>query len=225
VTVRNVTVYSRGGMVDGCDPEATVDVHVTGCTFDTGDDAVVVKAGRDIDGRRVGVASENIVVEKCTMLGRWGAVTVGSEMSGGVRNVFFQDCTIKPGPSYRTFYALYVKTNKRRGGVVDGIHARRITGTRIDRGSIFVDMNYSLTGPGYGPVVNPVVQNITVDGMTINGAPYAVKLNGLAESHVKHVHISNSTFANMDSAGNSIKNADDVTFTNVTINGKPVKRG
>jgi polygalacturonase len=221
VTVRGVSIYSRGGMVDGCNPESSADVHVTGCTFDTGDDAVVVKSGRDIDGRRVGVASEDIVVENCTMLGRWGAVTVGSEMSGGARNIFFQDCTIRPGPSYRTFYALYIKTNKRRGGVIDGVHARRITGDDIDRGSIYVDMNYSLTGPGFGPIVNPTVQNITVDAMKIDGAPYALKLDGLADSHVRHVHISNSTFKDMDSASNSIKNADDVRFTNTTINGRP----
>ena len=221
ITIRNISIYSRGGMVDGCDPEASADVHIHHCTFDTGDDAVVVKAGRDIDGRRVGVPSENIVVERCTMLGRWGAVTVGSEMSGGVRNVFFQDCMIKPGPSYKTFYVLYLKTNKRRGGTVDGIHARRITGNRIDRGSFYIDMNYSLTGPGHGPIVFPTVRNITVDGMNIDGAPYAVNLNGAAESRIQNVHISNSTFKNM-AGPNVIKNADNVTFTNVTINGKPV---
>jgi polygalacturonase len=224
VTVRNVSVYSRGAMVDGCDPESSRDVHITGCTFDTGDDAVVVKSGRDIDGRRVGVASENIVVENCTMLGRWGAVTVGSEMSGGVRNVFFQDCTARPGSSYRTFHALYIKTNKRRGGVVDGIHARRISGRDIDRGAIHVDMNYSLTGPGFGPIAFPVVQNITVDNMTVNGAPYAVRINGIKESHLKNFRITNSTFSGIDNPSNTIRNADNVTFENVTINGKPVPK-
>jgi polygalacturonase len=220
VTIRDISIYSRGGMVDGCDPEATADVHIHHCTFDTGDDAVVVKAGRDIDGRRVGVPSANIVVENCTMLGRWGAVTVGSEMSGGVRNVFFQDCTVRPGPSYRTFYVLYLKTNKRRGGTVDGIHARRINGRSIDRGSFYVDMNYSLTGPGHGPIVFPTVRNITVDGMTIDGAPYAVNLNGAAESRIQNVRISNSTFRDMVGP-NVIRNADNVTFHNVTINGEP----
>jgi polygalacturonase len=101
VTVRDVTVYSRGAMVDGCDPEASKDVHITGCRFDTGDDGIAIKAGRDTDGRRVGVASEDIVIDHhCAFAGRWGAPTVGSAMSGGVRGVFFQDCTVKQGTSY-----------------------------------------------------------------------------------------------------------------------------
>ncbi|WP_198680991.1 glycosyl hydrolase family 28 protein [Lentzea terrae] len=223
VTIRNIFVYSRGGMVDGCDPEASQYVHITGCRFDCGDDGIAIKAGRDIDGRRVGVASENIVIENCSFEGRWGALTVGSEMSGGVRNVFFQDCTVKKGSSYKPFHVLYIKTNKRRGGTVENIHARRIKATDVDREAIMVTLNYSLTGPGFGPIVNPKVQNITADGFTVNGVKKtAVTLDGLAESHIKNLAISNSTFTNVTTAKPSIKNADGTTFTNVTINGKKV---
>ncbi|MCK2239536.1 MULTISPECIES: glycoside hydrolase family 28 protein [unclassified Crossiella] len=222
VTVRGVTIYSRGGMVDGVDPEASADVHVTGCTFDTGDDGVVIKSGRDIDGRRVGVPSENIVVEKCTFLGRWGAIAVGSEMSGGVRNVFAQDITIRPGPNYKTFHAVYIKTNKRRGGTVDGVHVRRLTADKIDRGAVFITMNYSLTGPGFGPIANPSVRNVTLDQLTVRGTPWAVRLDGLAESHIQDVRISNSTFTEVKDTNISIKNADRTVFSNVKVNGKPV---
>ncbi|TWP47279.1 glycoside hydrolase family 28 protein [Lentzea tibetensis] len=222
VTVRNVFVYSRGAMVDGCDPEASQYVHITGCRFDCGDDGIAIKAGRDIDGRRVGVASENIVIDNCSFEGRWGALTVGSEMSGGVRNVFFQDCTVKKGSSYKPFHVLYIKTNKRRGGTVENIHARRIKATDVDREAIMVTLNYSLTGPGYGPIVNPKVQNITAENFTVNGVKKtAVTLDGLSESHIKNVAISNSTFTSVTTAKPSVKNADGTTFTNVTINGKP----
>jgi len=140
VTVRNVTVYSRGAMVDGVDPESCADVHIHGCSFDTGDDGTVIKSGRDTDGRRVGVPSEDIVIEDNDYFGRWGAITVGSEMSGGVRNVFFQDCTVKKGSSYKPFHVLYIKTNKRRGGTVENIHARRIKATDVDREAIMVTL-------------------------------------------------------------------------------------
>ncbi len=222
VTIRNISVFSRGGMVDGIDPEACTDVHVIGNSLDTGDDGVVIKSGRDTDGRRVGVPSQNIVIENNKFLGRWGAITVGSEMSGGVRNVFAQHNTIAKGSSYTSFYAVYIKTNKRRGGVVDGIHVRNLTGGPESRGGFFIDMNYSLTGPGFGDIVHPKVQNIDIDGLVIKGAPFAIKLNGDSASHIKNVSVSNSTFTNIDSSTISVKNADNVTFTNVKVNGKTI---
>lgn len=224
VTIRNVTVFSRGAMVDGCDPESCADVHVTGCSFDTGDDGVVIKSGRDTDGRRVGVPSQNIVIENNKFLGRWGAITVGSEMSGGVKNVFAQNNTIAKGSSYTSFYAVYIKCNNRRGGVVDGIHVRNLTGGPESKGGFFIDMNYSLTGPGVGQIVHPKVQNIDIDGLVINGAPFAIKLSGDSASHIKNVTVSNSTFTNMASSTISVSNADNVTFTNVKVNGKTVTR-
>ncbi|MBP2478072.1 polygalacturonase [Crossiella equi] len=222
VTVRGVRVHSRGGMVDGCDPESSRDVLVTGCVFDTGDDGVVVKSGRDTDGRRVGVPSQDIVVRDCTFLGRWGAIAVGSEMSGGVRNVFAEDITIKPGPDYRTFHAVYLKTNKRRGGTIEGVHVRRLTADRIDRGAVFVTMDYNLTGPGFGPVVNPVIREVTLERLTVRGAPWAVRLEGLAESHIQDLTVRDSTFTEVTDPKLSITNADRTAFSNVKVNGRPV---
>jgi polygalacturonase len=222
VTIRNVTVFSRGGMVDGCDPEACEDVHVTGCSFDTGDDGVVIKSGRDIDGRRVGIASKYIVIEDNKFLGRWGAITVGSEMSGGVHHVFARNNTIAKGSSYTSFYAVYIKTNKRRGGTIDNIHVRNLHGGPESKGGFFIDMNYSLTGPGVGAIVHPKVQNITVDGLVLKGAPYAIKLSGDSASHIKNVTVSNSTFTNMASSAISVTNADNVKFKNVKVNGKTI---
>ncbi|MFF5207256.1 glycosyl hydrolase family 28 protein [Streptosporangium sp. NPDC000396] len=219
VTVRRVKIYSRGAMVDGVDPECCADVLIEGCSFDTGDDGTVIKSGRDTDGRRVGVPSENIVIRGNKYYGRWGAITVGSEMSGGVRNVFAQDNQIFPGPDYKSFYAVYLKTNNRRGGVVDGVHVRNLTGGPCDRGGFYVDMNYSLTGPGHGPIVNPVIQNLSVDGLNIAGSPFAIKLSGSSASRIRNVTISNSTFTAIDTPAPQIGNADNVVLSNVRING------
>ncbi|MFD9945241.1 glycosyl hydrolase family 28 protein [Nonomuraea sp. NPDC059023] len=219
VTVRRVKIYSRGAMVDGVDPESCADVLIENCSFDTGDDGTVIKSGRDIDGRRVGVPSENIVIRGNKYYGRWGAITVGSEMSGGVRNIFAENNQIFPGSSYKSFYALYLKTNNRRGGVVDGVHVRGLTGGPCDRGGFYIDMNYSLTGPGHGPIVHPVIQNITVEHLDIDDSPFAIKLSGSSASRVKNVTVSNSTFTAIDTPAPQISNADNVQLHNVRING------
>ncbi|MEV1170710.1 glycosyl hydrolase family 28 protein [Nonomuraea sp. NPDC049784] len=219
IMIRRVKIYSRGAMVDGVDPECSSDVLIEGCTFDTGDDGTVIKSGRDTDGRRVGVPSTDIVIRGNTYYGRWGAITVGSEMSGGVRNVFAESNRVLAGSSYHSFYALYLKTNNRRGGTVDGVHVRDLTGGPCDRGGFYIDMNYSLTGPGYGPIVNPVIQNLTVDGLNIAASPFAIKLSGSSASHVRNVTISNSTFTQIDTPAPQLSNADNVVLRDVRING------
>ena len=92
VTIRGVTVDSHGPNNDGCDPESCRDVLIENCTFDTGDDCIAIKSGRNADGRRIGVPSENIIIRDCTMKDGHGGVVLGSEMSGGIRNVFVEDC-------------------------------------------------------------------------------------------------------------------------------------
>nr|HMQ45218.1 glycoside hydrolase family 28 protein [Mariniflexile sp.] len=92
VRVEGVTVSSHGPNNDGCDPEYSKNVHINNCTFDTGDDCIAIKSGRNNDGRRVNIPSENIVVENCNMKDGHGGVVMGSEISAGVRNVFVRNC-------------------------------------------------------------------------------------------------------------------------------------
>jgi polygalacturonase len=220
VTVRNVTVHSTLYNTDGCDPEASSYVHVTGCRFDTNDDCVAVKSGRDEDGIRVGVPSTNIVIERCAFAGRWGGVTIGSEMSGGVRNVFARDCTVNPVDfpgKYPVKYPLYIKTNKLRGGVIDGVHLRDITGTRVEREALYVILNYN-NQVGTRPVR---VSNITAQRLTLDGARTAVHLLGLETDHITGVRVSDSVFTNVRQP-NMVAFTDDLRFRNVLVNGVPV---
>jgi polygalacturonase len=92
VTVRGVTIVSHGPNNDGCDPESCRDVLIENCVFDTGDDCIAIKSGRNDDGRRVAMPSENIIVRNCTMKDGHGGVVMGSEVSGGIRNVFVENC-------------------------------------------------------------------------------------------------------------------------------------
>jgi polygalacturonase len=225
VTVRGVTVRSRngGGNNDGCDPEACTDVHITGCTFETGDDCIAIKSGRDVDGRRVGVASSNIVIDNSTFVfSNRGGICIGSEASGGAHDIFVQDCKVNPANAADAlWYVVFIKTGNHRGGTIDGFHLRNVTANKLAKSAVFVTLNYSSSGPG--PVALPVVQNITVDNLAVKGVgTYAVELDGRDDDHIKHVKLSNSTFEGVATATPKLSHADDVTFSKVTINGKPV---
>jgi polygalacturonase len=218
VTVRDVTVHSTLYNTDGCDPECCEAVRVTGCRFDTNDDCVAVKSGRDEDGRRVGVPSRDIVVDDCLFSGRWGGLTVGSEMSGGVRNVFAERCVINspdfPG-HYPVKYPLYIKANKRRGGVVDGVHLRRFTGGNVERDAVFVNMNYN-GETGAQPVT---VQNITVERTTLDGAARVLDLVGLPTDHLARVHLYKCEFTQVKDPVDIVRFVDDLRLEKVTVNG------
>ena len=92
VTIANVNINSHGPNNDGCDPESCSDVLIKNCDFNTGDDCIAIKSGRNADGRRLHVPSQNIVIQECRMRDGHGGVTIGSEISGGVRNVFAENC-------------------------------------------------------------------------------------------------------------------------------------
>lgn len=225
ITVRNININSRngGGNNDGVDPECCSDVHIHDNRLETGDDCIAIKSGRDTDGRRVGIPSENIVIENNTFVfSNRGAICVGSEASGGARNVFARDNKVNPANTAdQLWYVLFVKTGKYRGGVIDGVHLRDITANKLTKSPIFVTLNYSNSGPG--AVVYPTVRNITLDNVVVNGSKeYAVEIDGLAASHVQQVQVVNSKFTAIGKAANKIANADGVTFTNTTINGKKV---
>jgi len=218
VTVRDVTVHSTLYNTDGCDIECCTDVHVTGCRFDTNDDCVAVKSGRDEDGHRVGVPSTRVVIERCAFAGRWGGVAIGSEMSGGVADVFARHCEINPPGfpgRYPVKYPLYIKTNKRRGGYVDGVHLRDFTGARVEREAVYVILNYN-NEAGTLPVA---VRNIGVERMTIVGARRALWLAGLETDHITTVRVRDCHFTEVSDPANMIAFVDDLSLENVTISG------
>ena len=218
ITVRRIEIYSTNSQGDGVDLDSSSYAHVHDSKFNTNDDCVVVKCGRDADGRRVGIPSTHIVVERCKFSGRWGGITVGSEMSGGVQKVFCRDCEINapeyPG-RYPIKHALYIKTNQDRGGVIDGVHLRNVFGQNVEREILFVSMFYQNGGTkGFFPQIN----NLTIDRMRINGGRIAATFRGFPQSHIRNVLISNSTFTGITEP-NLIENTDNLVFRNTTING------
>lgn len=219
VTVRDITVESFLYNTDGCDPESSDLVHITGCRFNTNDDCIAVKSGRGNDGRRRGVPSQNIVIQDCDFSGRWGGVAIGSEMSGGVRNVFAERCRINspefPG-NYSVKYPLYLKTNTLRGGFIEDVYVRGFTGGAVERDVIFINMKYNNeTGP------QPVsVRNIAVTDTEIDGAASVLNLVGLESDPMSGIHLSRCTFTGIEGP-DTVGYAEDLTFNRVTVNGIP----
>src|SRR5579862_9430652 len=119
VTVRGVKINSHGPNNDGCDPECSSDVLVEQCEFDTGDDCIAIKSGRNRDGRRIAKPAENIVVRDCVMKDGHGGVSLGSECSGGIRNVFVDHCKMDSPNLQR---AMRIKSNTYRGGVMENVY-------------------------------------------------------------------------------------------------------
>jgi polygalacturonase len=215
VVVDGVTVDSLGPNNDGCDPESCDGVLITGCTFNTGDDCIAIKSGRNQDGWRVDAPSQNILIEHCTFASGHGGVTIGSEMSGGVRNVVARDLTMS-SPTLQS--GLRLKTNSARGGYIENIHLSDTTMASPSTAAILIDFSYG-EGPGYGH--NPVVSGIHVSRVTVTSTPYALDMAGYADDHITDVTLTDCTFQTVTNP-DIVQYVDGLVLTGVTENGKPV---
>jgi polygalacturonase len=213
VTIRNVTVSSHGPNNDGCNPESCRNVGIRNCFFDTGDDCIAIKSGRNSDGRRIGIPSENIIVQKCTMKDGHGGVVIGSEMSGNVRNVFAEDC-IMDSPNLDR--ALRIKTNSLRGGIAEDIYLRNITVGEVSEAVISVNFHY---GEGDAGDFTPVVRNIYVDDLTSQKSKFALFISGYARSPVENLYLRNCRF-NGVKKNNFLEHFGGLIIKNVYINGQ-----
>lgn len=213
VTVSNVTVITHGPNNDGCNPESSKNVLIKNCYFDTGDDCIAIKSGRNADGRRVNVASENIVIQGCRMKDGHGGVVIGSEASGSVRNVFAEDC-VMDSPNLER--ALRLKTNSRRGGVIENIFMRNVTIGEVSDAVVWVDFFY---GEGDSGPHTPIVRNIFVRNVTSRKSNYGLFLKAYERAPISNLHIENCKFDGV-SKGNVLSHYRELKMKNVYINGE-----
>jgi len=217
ITVRNVRISSHGPNNDGCDPESCKDVLVENCSFDTGDDCIAIKSGRNEDGRRIGVPTENMIVRGCEMKDGHGGVTIGSEISGGVRNIFAENCRMD---SPNLDHALRVKNNAARGGLLENFYFRNITIGQVAHAVVTIDFNYEEGAKGK---YTPVMRNYVVENIRSGKSEYAVDLQGLDKAPVENVQIRSATFDNVAN-GSIVKNVEGIKLESVRINGKSVTK-
>ncbi|TWD75172.1 glycosyl hydrolase family 28 [Kribbella amoyensis] len=193
VLVRGVSVDSRGPNNDGCNPDSCRDVVISGCSFETGDDCIAIKSGRDDDGRRVGRACENVVIEDCRFGAGHGAVTIGSEVSGGVRTVVARDLRTTGAD---LDHAVRIKTNSHRGGVIENIRVRDLVVETVNGAAVLIDVRHA--DPGITGNHHPTVRGISVTGLAVGAAPRLVEVRDAPLSPVLDLTVQSADAENLE---------------------------
>ncbi|HEU6448024.1 MAG TPA: glycoside hydrolase family 28 protein [Verrucomicrobiae bacterium] len=188
VTLRGVDIFSHGPNNDGCDPESSCDVLMEKCLFDTGDDCIAIKSGRNADGRRVGVPVQNIVIRDCTMRDGHAGTAIGSEISGSCSNVFVENCEMS---SPNLICALRLKSNAVRGGVLQNIFMRNCNVGVVKDSVLQIDFLYEEGAKGN---YKPVAKNVVMENITVAHTPRVLNVRGFPGAEISDVRIYNSTF-------------------------------
>lgn len=218
ILIQNITVDSPNGPNnDGCDPESCENVLIRGCTFSTGDDCIAFKAGKDADGRRVDAPCLNALVEQCEMADGNGGVTIGSETTGGVRNIFARNCRMSSPNLER---ALRIKTNPDRGGYIENINFENIRVGQVADSALEVALDYAGVDEGD---YYPSVRNINVRNFRVQEGPRAFYLIGNEANPIQDLRLTNCRFEDM-TGDNIIENVEGLMLRNVRINGRRFQR-
>ncbi len=228
LTVRNPW-YSQNG--DGVDVESCKNVIIKDCSFDVGDDAICMKSGKNEDGRRRGIPAENIIVEGCTVYHGHGGFVVGSEMSGGVKNIEVKNCLF-----IGTDVGLRFKSTRGRGGIVENIYIDNICMNAIPEDALLFDLFYGGKGAGeetaeeiaarMGAAVpqvdetTPQFRDINIENVICNGAKRAIYFNGLPEMPIQNVTLRNIKMSAENGA--TFNQTENITKENVVINGEEI---
>jgi hypothetical protein len=229
LTLRNLQVknpwFAQNG--DGVDVESCKNVLIEGSTFDVGDDGICIKSGRDEAGRKRGVPTENVIVRNNVVYHAHGGFVIGSEMSGGAKNIWVYDCSF-----IGTDIGLRFKTTRSRGGVVENIYINNINMIDIPGEAILFDMYYAAVDPvplagekreSIKTVTVPVTEatpqfkNFYIKDVVANGAEKAIFFRGLPEMNIKDIHLENVTIKAkkgieiIEAAGIFLKNVNVIT--------------
>lgn len=216
--VRNLDVYAHGHNNDGVDIEMSRNFLIENCQFDQGDDAVVIKAGRNQDAWRLNAPSENIVVRNCTVLQGHVLLGIGSEMSGGVRNVYMHDCEVRDS----VFRLFFVKTNHRRGGFVENIWMKRVEAEAMQR-VMEVDMDVLYQWRDLVPTYRDSITRIRglyMEDVTCKRTQAIYDLKGDARRPIREVELKNITVGEVTDFVKRVVNAEQVSEENINYTQK-----
>ena len=227
LTVRNVFVknpwYAQNG--DGIDVESCKNVLIESSVFDVGDDALCIKSGRDAEGRKRGMPTENVIIRGCTVYASHGGFVIGSEMSGGARNIWVNNCTFVGAD-----IGLRFKTTRGRGGIVENIFIKDIYMKDIPAEAILFDMYYMAKDPvalagekrelpkvEFKTVdeTTPQFRNFHISNVYCNGAEKGIFVRGLPEMHVKDIVLENMVL--QAKKGIDVQEASGISFKNIKI--------
>lgn len=220
ITVRKVKMQSHGHNNDGCDPESCKDVLIEDCDFDTGDDCIAIKSGRDEDGRYWNIPSKNIIVRNCRMKDGHAGVAIGSEVTGGCYNVWVENCYMDSPALDRI---IRIKSNAMRGGTVKNLFVRNITVGECKEAILGFEQKYWRVTDG--PYL-PYFHNIHLENITSKKSRYVLCLDGFDDKvRARDIYINNCVFNGVtDPVINKVTGVENIHFENVKVNGKEFKK-
>ena len=212
VEIRRVDVCAHGFNNDGVDIEMTRNVLIEDSSFDQGDDGFVFKAGRNRDAWRVGRPTENVEIRNCSLKEIGSLIGVGSELSGGVRNVFVHDCTVEAACNL-----FYVKTNHRRGGFVEDVRMENVRcGTAVQVLAVDTDVLYQWRSfPDYERR-RTAISGLRIENVVCDRAVTGVHLNGDPKEPIRGVEVKNVRIGRLQAFLSRVNNAEDVSIEGLT---------
>ena len=216
ITVRRVKMINDGPNGDGCDPECCNRVLIEDCFFNTGDDCIAIKSGRNRDGRERNMPSQNIIIRNCEMKNGHGGVVIGSEISGGCKNVYAHDCVMDSPELERV---LRIKTNSCRGGIIENINMKDVKVGVCKESVLKINLDYE-----HNEVCcrgnYPTVRNVYMENVTSEKSKYGVQIIGLEEdTYVYDIFVKNCKFNGVQSGNFSSGKTRNVKFENLFVNG------
>ncbi|MHC4199009.1 MAG: glycoside hydrolase family 28 protein [Planctomycetota bacterium] len=207
VTIRNLTVDSHNSNNDGVNPDSCTDVLIENCHLDQSDDSLAIKAGRDQDAWRAGRPCQNIIIRDMKV---WDGIAIGSEMSGGVRNVFVENCTLQGSTM------LYCKSNLDRGGFIENIYVRNIKAEKSGHVLRFRNNYHGYRGGNYPTRFRSFhIENIEIK----EAGKAAISITGVEGAPIKDVFLKDVTIGKAPVA-TELRYVDNIVFTNVSIGGE-----
>ncbi|MFP5438282.1 MAG: glycosyl hydrolase family 28 protein [Bacteroidia bacterium] len=216
--------YAQNG--DALDLESCKNALIINSTFDAGDDGICIKSGKDEDGRRRNFACENVIVDNCTVFKGHGGFVVGSEMSGGVKNISVTNCQF-----LGTDVGLRFKSKRGRGGVVENIYISNISMFDISTEPLLFDLYYggksaveTLEDGTQTPKTvilppvdetTPVFRNIYIKNVVCSGAKRAMFFNGLPEKNIENINVEDVTITAKQGA--ELVESENIKLKNIKI--------
>lgn len=202
--------------MDGIDPDSCKNVVITHSKFDTSDDCIAIKSGRDLQGRQIGRPTENVVIKDNLMLRGAAGIAIGSEQSGGVRNVTVSNCVFNG-----TRRGIFIKSTRGRGGTVEDIHIKNITLKNIVQEAILMTLLYTKTKEDKVSERTPIFRNIDISSMSGNSNQSVIIL-GLPESPIENLKLSDINITSLAADGLNASNTKNLVINNFThITHKP----
>lgn len=215
IFIRNIKIDTTGHNTDGIVIDSSKYVLVDNVDLETGDDSISIKSGLDKDGWRVNRPSENIVIKNSIIKKEHSSITVGSEMSGGVRNIYIQDCSFKEADQ-----GVRIKSMPGRGGFVENVWARDLQMTDIKNAALQFEMNYDSSSNTPASEALPKIKNIYIDNIAAagNSPKYLIKIDGFPEQPIENITLLN--IKSSSEKGVAISDAKKITLENISVSAK-----